>query len=129
MDPVLVPTIRADKVRADAEAPPHRRTVRRSRVARWAMVAVPFLVLAGAAILSEKRVSCVEIEDFYPKGNIFAVGVTGATPDVRMGSEVAVVHGGSVRAVGVSRLHHREMVELSRGEAVRVRHRAVAPNS
>ncbi len=86
------------------------------------------LTLAGAAILAEKRVACVEIEDFYPKGNIFAVGVTGATLDIRTGSEVAVVHGGNVRSVGVARLHHREMVELRRGEAVRVRHRAIPPN-
>lgn len=87
------------------------------------------LTLSGAAVLAEKRVASVEIEDFHPKGNIFAVGVTGATPDVRVGSEVAVVHAGDVRAVGVARMHHREMVALRRGEAVRVRHRAVPPNS
>ena len=63
----------------------------------------------------------MDIEDFVPKGNVFAVGVTGATSDVRVGSDVAVVHGGSVRAVGVARMHAREMVELRRGEAVHVR--------
>jgi len=87
------------------------------------------LTLAGGRILSERRVACVDIEDFVPKGNIFAVGVTGATPDVRVGSEVVVVHGGDVRAVGVARMHAREMVELRRGEAVRVRHRAVPPKA
>ena len=81
------------------------------------------LTLPGGRVLAEKRVACVEIEDFHPQGNIFAVGVTGATPDVRVGSEVAVVHRGDVRAVGVARMHHREMVELRRGEAVRARHR------
>ncbi len=87
------------------------------------------LTLAGARVLAEKRVACVDIEDFLPKGNIFAVGVTGATPDVRVGSEVAVVHGADVRAVGVARMHAREMVELRRGEAVRVRHRASPPKA
>ena len=87
------------------------------------------LTLAGGRILSGKRVACVDIEDFVPKGNIFAVGVTGATPDVRVGSEVAVVHDGEVRAVGVARMHAREMVELRRGEAVRVRHRAGPPKA
>ena len=87
------------------------------------------LTLDGGTSLVDKRVACVEIEDFFPKGNIFAVGVTGATPDVRIGSEVAVVHAGQVRAVGVARMHHREMTELQRGEAVRVRHRAAPPNA
>jgi len=79
------------------------------------------LALAGGEVLAKARVDCVEIEDFIPKGNIFAVGVTGATPDVRVGSEVAVVHGGSVRAVGVAKMQAREIVELRRGEAVHVR--------
>ena len=87
------------------------------------------LTMAGGAVLAEQRVGCVDIEDFFPEGNVFAVGVTGATPDVRVGSEVAVVHGGKVRAVGVARMHAREMVDFRRGEAVRVRHRVVPPNT
>jgi archaeosine synthase len=79
--------------------------------------------------VSEKRVACVEIEDFRPAGNVFAVGVVDATPDVRVGSEVAVVHEGDVRAVGVARMNAREMVDLERGEAVRVRHRASPPKA
>jgi len=31
--------------------------------------------------------------------------------------------------VGIARMHAREMVELRRGEAVRVRHRAVPPKA
>ncbi len=85
------------------------------------------LALTGGRVLSEKGVARVEIEDFHPAGNIFAVGVVDATPDVRVGSEVAVVHGGDVRAVGVARMNAREMVDLGRGEAVRVRHRASPP--
>ena len=87
------------------------------------------LTLPGGRFLSERRVACVEIDDFHPQGNVFAVGVIDATPDVRVGSEVAVVHRGDVRAVGVARMHAREMVELQRGEAVRVRHRASAPKT
>jgi len=79
------------------------------------------LALAGGEALAKARVSCVDIEDFVPQGNVFAVGVTGATADVRVGSEVAVVHGGTVRAVGVAKMNAREMVELRRGEAVHVR--------
>jgi archaeosine synthase len=79
------------------------------------------LALAGGEVIAKARVCTVDIEDFVPKGNVFAVGVTGATPDVRVGSDVAVVHGGGVRAVGVARMHAREMLELRRGEAVHVR--------
>ncbi len=87
------------------------------------------LTLEGGRVVSGKGVARVEIEDFWPKGNVFAVGVTGASPDVRVGSEVAVLHGGGVRAVGVAQMHAGEMVDLERGEAVRVRHRASPPKA
>ncbi len=35
---------------------------------------------------------CVEIEDFAPKANIFAVGVVGAGEQIRIGDEVVVAH-------------------------------------
>ena len=81
------------------------------------------LTLAGAEVLSRHDAYCVEIEDFHPEGSIFAVGVTAATEDIRIGDEVAVRHGGEVRAVGTAAMTAREMRELSRGEAVRVRNR------
>ena len=56
MDPVLVPTIRADEVHAGAKASPRRKIKRRSRIVRWAIVAVPFLSLAAIAFL-EMRTS------------------------------------------------------------------------
>src|SRR5262245_51953979 len=56
MDPVLVPTIRADEVRADASAAPRRKTTWRSRIGRLAIVAVPFVILAAVAVL-EMRTS------------------------------------------------------------------------
>ena len=80
------------------------------------------LTLAGGGILSDADAYWVEIEDFLPKGNIFAVGVADAAPEIRPGDEVVVRHGNEVRAVGTARLSGREMVDFRRGEAVHVRH-------
>ena len=82
------------------------------------------LTLDGGAILSERNLHCVEIEDFWPEGSVFAVGVTGADDRIRVGDEVVVRHRGEVRAVGVAAMNPKEMVDLHRGEAVKVRHRA-----
>src|SRR6266566_1626066 len=84
------------------------------------------LTLDGGGILSKRDVYGVEIEDFLPKGNVFAVGVVDAAREIRPGDEVIVRHGDDVRAVGTARLGWREMVDLRRGEAVHVRH-VVAP--
>jgi len=85
------------------------------------------LTLAGGAILSEADTYWVEIEDFLPKGNIFAVGVVDAAPEIRPGDEVVVRHRKEVRAVGTARLSGREMVDFRRGEAVHVRHVVEVP--
>jgi len=82
------------------------------------------LTLDGGAWLSERDVHWVEIEDFRPEGSVFAVGVTAADGRIRVGDEVVVRHGRDVRAVGVAAMNPREMVDLKRGEAVKVRHRA-----
>src|SRR5438034_3488956 len=84
------------------------------------------LTLDGGAILSERDAYWVEIEDFLPKGNVFAVGVVDAAREIRPGDEVVVRHAGELRAVGTARLSWREMVDLRRGEAVHVRHGVVA---
>lgn len=84
------------------------------------------LTLAGGDVLSKHDAYWVEIEDFLPKGNVFAVGVVDAAPEVRPGDEVVVRHAGQVRVVGTARLSGREMVDLRRGEAVHVRHVAAA---
>lgn len=81
------------------------------------------LTLEGAKILAGNRSYYVEIEDFKPEGNIFAVGVIDADPQIRIGDEVAVVHKNEVRAVGVAMMSPKEMIESNRGEAVRVRHK------
>jgi len=86
------------------------------------------LTLDGGLVLSEANVYCVEIEDFVPKGNLFAVGVTDASREIRVGDEVVVRHDGEVRAVGSARMNAREMIDCVRGEAVHIRH-AVAPRS
>ena len=86
------------------------------------------LTLEGGRILSGANAYCVETEDFVPKGNVFAVGVTGASPEIRVGDDVVVRHGTEVRAVGTARMTPREMVDATRGEAVHVRH-AVEPPS
>ncbi len=86
------------------------------------------LTLEGGRILSAANAYCVDIEDFLPKGNVFAVGVTDATPDIRIGDDVVVRHGADVRAVGTARMTPREMVDAERGEAVHVRHARAAPN-
>lgn len=64
----------------------------------------------------------VEIDDFVPKGSIFAVGVTDADERIRSGDEVVVVHGNEVRGVGVARMNADEMKESTTGEAVKIRH-------
>ena len=80
------------------------------------------LTLDGGRILSQADAYCVEIEDFHPKGNLFAVGVKGASPEIRVGDDVVVRHAGHVRAVGTARMNAREMTDARRGEAVHVRH-------
>ncbi|HIJ16822.1 MAG TPA: hypothetical protein HA364_03470, partial [Thermoplasmata archaeon] len=82
------------------------------------------LTVDGAQALARSGAYCVEIEDFRPKGNLFAVGVEDASPEVRVGDDVAVVHDGDVRAVGVARMCAAELRIAQRGEAVHIRHAA-----
>lgn len=81
------------------------------------------LTLHGGEVLAREGVYTVEIDDFVPKGNIFAVGVLDASKDIRIGDDVAVVHKGELRAVGTAVMSPEEMMESKRGEAVRVRHK------
>ena len=80
------------------------------------------LTIDGAAVLAEQDAYCVEIDDFIPKGNLFAVGVESAGKEIRIGDDVAVVHGGDVRAAGVAMMSPAEMELAERGEAVHIRH-------
>lgn len=80
------------------------------------------LTTEGAKVLASGNKYCVEIEDFVPKGNLFAVGVESASDEIRIGDDVAVVHDGDVRAVGVAVMTPEEMALAERGEAVHIRH-------
>ncbi|UCE45270.1 MAG: DUF5591 domain-containing protein [Methanobacteriota archaeon] len=82
------------------------------------------MTLPGAAIVGSKDAYCVEIDDFLPKGNLFAIGVEDATDDIRIGDDAVIRHAGDVRAVGVARMTPVEMRAADRGEAVHIRHRA-----
>ncbi len=97
-----------------------------SQLAMYTQRGMLSLTLDGGQILSSADAYWIEIEDFVPTGNVFAVGVVDADRNVRAGDDVVVRHEGEVRAVGVARMSWREMVDAERGEAVRVRH-AVLP--
>jgi archaeosine synthase len=80
------------------------------------------LTLEGAKILAENKKFRVEIDDFVPKGSVMAVGVMDADPEIRIEDEVVVIHKTEVRGVGKAAMSVPEMVESSRGVAVKVRH-------
>ena len=80
------------------------------------------LTLEGAKRIAESGSYCVEIDDFEPKGNLFAVGVEHASPEIRIGDDVVIVHSKEARAVGVARMCAVEMNIAERGEAVHIRH-------
>ncbi len=80
--------------------------------------------LEGSKYLVENDFHTVKIADFQITGNVFAVGVEDADPNIRVGDEVAVVRNGELAACGTARMNGEEMVESNRGEAVRARHRA-----
>ena len=81
------------------------------------------LTLEGAEILAAAGYATVEIMDFELKGNLFAVGVQKADPRIRIGDEAVIVCDGEVRGVGVAEMCGREMTDLRRGIAVKVRHK------
>ena len=81
------------------------------------------MTLDGAKILAEHNYHIVDIMDFELKGSLFAVGVKNADPSIRIGDEAVIVCNGEVKAVGVAMMSGREMKELTRGVAVRIRHK------
>jgi archaeosine synthase len=80
------------------------------------------LTSEGGKVIAASGAYSVEIEDFEPKGNLFAVGVERASSDIRIGDDVAIVHSKELRAVGVARMCAVEMNLAERGEAVHIRH-------
>jgi len=81
------------------------------------------LTLEGAEILSSTGYNLVEMTDFELKGNLFAVGVVKASPEIRIGDEAIITLNGRVMAVGVAMMSGTEMAELKRGIAVKIRHK------
>ncbi|MEM0155159.1 MAG: DUF5591 domain-containing protein [Thermoplasmataceae archaeon] len=63
----------------------------------------------------------VEIDNFKPTANVYAVGVISASPDIRQEDEVVLVHEGEVRGVGIAKMPADAMVSLKKGVAVKVR--------
>ena len=82
------------------------------------------LTLDGAQILADSGYPVIKVMDFELKGNLFAVGVIEADPRIHVGDEAIAVCDGKVRAVGVAEMCGREMTDLKRGIAVKVRHKA-----
>ena len=80
------------------------------------------LTLEGGRALSGSGRFGVEIDDFIPKTNIFAIGVNSASPEIRTGDEVYAFFDDEVRAVGTARMNGTSMVQLTRGEAIHIRH-------
>jgi archaeosine synthase len=63
----------------------------------------------------------VEIDDFKPTANIYAMGVVNATPDIRAEDEVVVSHGGEIRGVGIAKMPFDAMTSVKKGVAVKMR--------
>lgn len=81
--------------------------------------------LRAARILYEAgHARTVEIDDFTPRGTLFAVGVKHADPRIVPDDEIVLVHDGEVRGVGRALLTGNEMTAYGRGGAVEVRHHA-----
>ncbi|MCQ2056452.1 MAG: DUF5591 domain-containing protein [archaeon] len=82
------------------------------------------LTISGAQILAKNNTHVVEMENFDLKGDLLAAGVVRSDPRIRIGDEAVVMSNGSVKAIGVAAMSGREMMDLKRGVAVRVRHRS-----
>jgi len=78
----------------------------------------------GSEILAKNNINVVEMLDFELKGNVFAVGVSNADDSIRIGDEAVVILNGKVKAIGVAQMSGKEMKDLKRGIAVKVRHKS-----
>ncbi len=63
----------------------------------------------------------VEIDNFKPTANVYAVGVLACTDDVRPEDEVVLTHDGEIRGVGIAKMPAEAMLQLKKGTAVKVR--------
>jgi archaeosine synthase alpha-subunit len=81
------------------------------------------LTIDGAERVAASGRFLVNMKDFDMTGNLFAVGVESADPDIRIGDEAIVMRKGRVEAVGVAMMNGEEMADSAKGEAVRIRHK------
>ncbi|HEY3419454.1 MAG TPA: DUF5591 domain-containing protein [Methanomassiliicoccales archaeon] len=81
------------------------------------------LTIDGAERIAASGKFLVNMKDFEMTGNLFAVGVESADPDIRIGDEAIVMRKGKVEAVGVAMMNGEEMADSAKGEAVRIRHK------
>jgi archaeosine synthase len=86
------------------------------------------LTVAGARRLMPDPPLAVDVDPGVSlEGDLFVPGVRRADERIRVGDAVVLVQDGRLAAVGEAALPGRLMTELSRGLAVRVRHREHAP--
>lgn len=79
------------------------------------------LTIDGARPLKDAGLCTVTIDEFSPKGTIFAQGIKDATNDIRPGDDVVVMNK-SHMAIGTALMSGREMREMRSGPAVFIRH-------
>ena len=79
------------------------------------------LTIDGARLLKDSGLCTVTIDEFPPKGTIFAQGVKGATDDIRPGDDVVVLNKCHM-AIGTALMSGRQMREMKTGPAVFIRH-------
>ncbi|MFO7990745.1 MAG: DUF5591 domain-containing protein [Thermoplasmata archaeon] len=80
------------------------------------------LTLSGGEILLNEDEYVVEIDDFRPKGTVFAVGVMDADKKICPEDDCVLAHEGELKGVGAAIMSGREMKSSERGGAVRSRH-------
>jgi archaeosine synthase len=86
------------------------------------------LTVVGARRLMPNPPLAVDVDPGVPlEGDLFVPGVLRADERIRVGDAVILLRDGRLAAVGEAALPGRLMGELSRGLAVRVRHREHAP--
>ena len=80
------------------------------------------LALGGGRRLMEAGHYRVEIDDFTPKGTIFAVGMHHGDAEVAPEDDVVIHHKGEFRGVGRALVAGAEMDRMQKGPCVSVRH-------
>lgn len=63
----------------------------------------------------------VNIDDFKPTANVYAMGITDCTPDIRQEDEIVMHHDGEFRGTGIAKMSASIMKETDRGIAIKVR--------